>query len=547
MKKRFFALAMSFALLFCWGTQAAFAAEPAAACTVVSCDPADYENGEVLVLYRDGTCAVETYGEEELAAALEAFAARDDVLLVQPNYSYENDALSVNDTYAGLQWALSNDGSFTLSASGIPYTASPELSASGVGSFAASAIGASSSAVAGIDVGAEEAWSLFGEGKRDVVIALIDTGADVTHADLSGSLWVNEDEIPGNGIDDDANGYIDDANGWNFYHGSSVLYTGAEDNHGTHGLGTIAASANNGAGVSGLVRGSHIKVMVLKVLGGEKGTGTTSSVIEAIRYAEANGASICNLSFGGSQHDPALYAAMAGSSMLFVAAAGNEGTNNDVLPSYPASYNLTNLISVANLSFDGTLHATSNTGAVSVDLAAPGTYILSTITGSRYAYMTGTSMAAPMVTAAAAMVYSYFDAASLSAVCEILLSTAEPLDSLKGLTATGGMLDLAAALREGGALAGSSGSSAPQLTVQTVSSGGVSYVKVQAFDPNGDLVRVAYSAGTLSLTEFRDASAGMTVSLAADGTALIPWPGAGTYSFCALDAAGNATVVYVKL
>ena len=83
--------------------------------------------------------------------------------------------------------------------------------------------------------------------------------------------------------------------------------------------------------------------------------------------------------------------------------------------------------------------------------------------------------------------------------------------------------------------------------MQTVSSGGVSYVKVQAFDPNGDLVRVAYSAGTLSLTEFRDASAGMTVSLAADGTALIPWPGAGTYSFCALDAAGNATVVYVKL
>ena len=121
MKKRFFALAMSFALLFCWGTQAAFAAEPAAACTVVFCDPADYENGEVLVLYRDGTCAVETYGEEELAAALEALAARDDVLLVQPNYSYENDALSVNDTYAGLQWALSNDGSFTLSASGIPY------------------------------------------------------------------------------------------------------------------------------------------------------------------------------------------------------------------------------------------------------------------------------------------------------------------------------------------------------------------------------------------------------------------------------------------
>ena len=118
----------------------------------------------------------------------------------------------------------------------------------------------------------------------------------------------------------------------------------------------------------------------------------------------------------------------------------------DLSPTYPASYNLDNILSVANLCYDGVLHHTSNYGAASVDLAAPGTHILSTTPGNRYSYMTGTSRAAPMVTAAAAMIYTQFDGITLADVKEILLASFKPLASLTGLVSTGGMLDIGAAL-----------------------------------------------------------------------------------------------------
>ncbi|CAN3958063.1 NADH:flavin oxidoreductase/NADH oxidase N-terminal domain-containing protein, partial [Dysosmobacter welbionis] len=131
----------------------------------------------------------------------------------------------------------------------------------------------------------------------------------------------------------------------------------------------------------------------------------------------------------------------AASDMLFVVAAGNDGADLELAPSYPASYHLDNLITVANLRYDGNLDPTSSYGASSVDLAAPGTHILSTTPGNSYSYMTGTSMAAPMVSAAAAMLYSQFPDATLADVKDILLSSVQKLDSLTGLTATGGMLD----------------------------------------------------------------------------------------------------------
>lgn len=199
-------------------------------------------------------------------------------------------------------------------------------------------------------------------------------------------------------------------------------------------------------GIAGIVQSDHVKIMVLKALGGSNGSGTTDSIIRAIQYAEANGASICNLSLGSSTNDRALYQAIAGSSMLFVVAAGNDGADTDVSLGYPASYGLDNIISVANLNYDGALHDSSNCGAVSVDLAAPGSYILSITPGNGYSYMTGTSMAAPMVTAAAAMVYSYYADITLADVKEILLSSVKTLDTLDGAVATGGMLDLGAAM-----------------------------------------------------------------------------------------------------
>lgn len=457
-------------MLHC-GAEAAFQAlSPSGAAksdVLASADPADYENGEVLVLYSDGDSEVLTYGtEEDLAAALDALAADETVTLVQPNYTYTDTALSTEDTLAGQQWALDNDGSFHTEEAendfpvfedpfGKPaapgqWTRPPWFGYPGGsrsifrGRFTSSST-RGTTAVAGIDINVQEAWDVYDGGSRDVVIALIDTGVDGEHQDLEDVLWVNEDEIPGNGIDDDGNGFVDDVNGWNFYDDTNVTFTGSEDSHGTHCAGTIAASAGNGVGIAGIVQSEHVKIMVLKVLGGEDSSGTTASIIAAIQYAEANGASICNLSLGSSQNDPALYRTMAASDMLFVAAAGNDGADLSVSPSYPASYELDNLITVANLNYDGTLHYSSNYGEA-VDLAAPGSYILSTTPEDGYSYMTGTSMAAPMVTAAAAMVYSYYEDITLADVKEILLSSVRQLDSLEDLTATGGMLDLGAAM-----------------------------------------------------------------------------------------------------
>ena len=208
-------------------------------------------------------------------------------------------------------------------------------------------------------------------------------------------------------------------------------------------------------GLAGIGQSDHVKVMAVKALGGSDGSGTTASIIQAIQYAEANGAQICNLSLGSSQNDPALYRTIASSKMLFVVAAGNDGTDLETAPSYPASYDLDNLIAVANIRYDGELDPTSSYGAASVDLAAPGSYILSTTPGNTYSYMTGTSMAAPMVSAAAAMVYSAFPKATLADVKDILLASVHKLDCLTGRTATGGMLDLGAAMA--GAVTASTG------------------------------------------------------------------------------------------
>lgn len=303
-------------------------------------------------------------------------------------------------------------------------------------------------AVADIDTDAVEAWELFDGDEREVIVAIIDTGVDYTHEDLDDVIWVNAGEIAGDGIDNDNNGYIDDVYGWNFYDNNAKVYSSrksTEYTHGTHVAGTIAAEIN-GVGVAGVASKANIKLMVIKALGGSEGEGSTEDVIAAIKYAESMGAVICNLSFGTTENDEELYEAMAASNMLFVCAAGNGdtrgvGVNTDETPLYPASYDLDNIISVANLTYDGTLDESSNYGLVSVDIAAPGTEILSTSAAGSYEYLSGTSMAAPMVTAVAASVYSYYGDLDLAAVKEIVLKSAQPLDSLTGLVATGGMVN----------------------------------------------------------------------------------------------------------
>lgn len=308
----------------------------------------------------------------------------------------------------------------------------------------------------GIDIHVLPAWQEYdasSTARRDVVVALIDSGVDISHPDLKDSIWVNEDEILDDGIDNDGNGYIDDRNGWNFFHGTNQLMNGKEEDHGTHSAGTIAASRGK-TGIAGIADCSHVKIMPLKVLGTEQGVGEETAIIQAIHYAEANGASICNLSFGSSLYYPELERVMQESEMLFVVSAGNgdaegKGIDIDRNPEYPAAYEMDNLITVANLMFDGTLNVSSNYGPEHVDLAAPGTFIVSTITENSYGFMNGTSMAAPMVTGAAAFLYSYRTDVSLGEVKQILLETVKPLPSLEGKVHTAGMLDVYGAIRYG--------------------------------------------------------------------------------------------------
>ena len=226
------------------------------------------------------------------------------------------------------------------------------------------------------DIDAPEAWDIT-QGSSSVVIAVIDSGV-ANHTDLATTnIWTNTGETCGDGIDNDSNGYIDDCNGWNFLDNNNDPTD--YNSHGTHVAGTIAAIGNNNNGITGVMWNAQI--MPLRFLG-VSGAGDTASAISAINYAANNGARIINASWGGGPYSQALYDAInyaRSRNVLFVAAAGNDGTNNDSTPSYPASYNLDNIISVAATTQSDTLASFSNYGATSVDVGAPGVNIYSSI------------------------------------------------------------------------------------------------------------------------------------------------------------------------
>ena len=299
------------------------------------------------------------------------------------------------------------------------------------------------------DVDAPIAWQRE-TGNDSVIVAVLDSGVDYNHPDLAANIWTNPGEIPGNGIDDDGNGYTDDIRGWDFINRDN---NPMDDNkHGTHVAGTIGAVGDNGIGVTGVAW--NVSIMPLKVLD-QSGNGTVSAAIDALSYAYKNGATISNASWGASQYSQALRDMIdrAGSQAdhLIVAAAGNSGTVLDLAgstPFYPASYDAPNIISVAASDQNDQVASFSNIGWASVDLAAPGVGILSTVPGQAYAKLSGTSMASPHVAGAAALLKSTRSSLSASEIKSALLDTVDQSDNFIGRTVSGGKLNLAKAHSE---------------------------------------------------------------------------------------------------
>ncbi|MEW6161694.1 MAG: S8 family peptidase, partial [Verrucomicrobiota bacterium] len=296
------------------------------------------------------------------------------------------------------------------------------------------------------DIDAPEAWSVFNSAKN-IIVAVVDSGIRYSHEDLAGNLWRNTGEIAGNRRDDDGNGVVDDIYGYN-----GVANNGdpMDDNgHGTHVAGTIGAVANNGKGVAGVAWG--VQIMACKFLD-YTGNGQISDAIECINYARSKGAKIINASWTAPNYSSALNSALQAArsaGIIVVCAAGNEATNIDSYPIYPASYNLDNLVVVAAMTRTGLLDtAYSNYGVNTVDLAAPGTSIMSTWHTADNAYMTlsGTSMAAPHVAGTLALMRAYFPNETVPQLIARLRTNIDPVPSLVGKTAAAGRVNLRKAL-----------------------------------------------------------------------------------------------------
>jgi thermitase len=292
---------------------------------------------------------------------------------------------------------------------------------------------------------APEAWDVA-TGSPQVAVGVVDTGIDAAHPDLAPNLWTNPGESgagrESNGVDDDANGRIDDVHGWDFVDRDAQPQDG--NGHGTHVSGTIAARGNDGVGVAGVNWSAGI--MPLRVLGND-GSGYVSDVVTAYAYAARSGARVVNASLGGDRFSNAERDAIAAAAnTLFVVAAGNDGADDDATPTYPCAYDLANVVCVAASDRDDELASFSNYGAANVDLAAPGVDVASTWPGGRYAWLDGTSMATPHVTGAAALLLAHDGGLTVAGLRGALLSGTHPVPALAGRVATGGRLDVAAAL-----------------------------------------------------------------------------------------------------
>ena len=299
---------------------------------------------------------------------------------------------------------------------------------------------------AGADISALEAWKKT-HGSEEVVVAVLDSGVDYTHLDLRSNMWLRPDNVPA--YFDDELGSFNDQQGYN---GTDPLTDPMDDNgHGTHCAGIIGAEGDNSEGIAGI--NWHVQIMPLKFLG-RGGFGTTADAIKAINYAidrKKHGVNIrvINASWGSTANSKALEDAIraAGDAgILFVAAAGNDGSDNDRRPHYPSNYDLPNVISVAALDRNDQLASFSNWGVKTVHVAAPGKDILSTWLGDAYRDASGTSMAAPQISGVAALILAKEPNLSVEKLKERILKSVDKLDSLNGKIASGGRIDAAKAV-----------------------------------------------------------------------------------------------------
>lgn len=355
---------------------------------------------------QSGSVLVRRPAIEIASSALQKLSESPFVEYAEPNYIYKINRLP-NDPELSKLWGLINVGQ--------PDSAGLE-------------------GIFGVDIGVESAWNLS-VGSSAVVVAVIDTGVDETLPDLSPNMWVNAQEQDGvAGVDDDNNGFVDDVHGYDFANKDGR--PGDDHGHGSHCSGTIGAKGNDNLGIVGVAW--NVKIMAVKFLGAD-GSGNLADAVESIDYATAMGANIMNNSWGGGGYSKALEEAIQRSEragVLFVAAAGNSSLNSDVKPSYPASYTVGNIISVAAVDNKGELAEFSNWGKTSVHVAAPGVNIFST-TPSGYESWSGTSMAAPHVSGVAALLLASDMGLNSIELKRRLISFAKPSRRLRNKVISG--------------------------------------------------------------------------------------------------------------
>ncbi|ASD62057.1 S8 family serine peptidase [Bdellovibrio bacteriovorus] len=336
---------------------------------------------------------------------MKSLAMNPNVDIVEPNFIYRINK-TPNDPMLGQLWGMINTGQ---------------------------ADSQKREGIAGIDIGAAQAWDIT-TGSKDVVVAVIDTGINYNHPDLKSNLWTNDAELNGKaGVDDDGNGIIDDIYGANFVTAAKPTGNPLDDHgHGSHCSGTIGASGDDGKGLVGVAW--NVRIMGVKFLSAS-GSGSLDGALKAIDYATSKGAKILSNSWGGGGYSETLKQAIERSNAagtLFVAAAGNESNNNDSNPTYPATYDVPNVLSVAAIDNRGQIASFSNYGKTKVHVGAPGVNIVSSITGAGYDSWSGTSMATPHVSGMAVLLATAEPNLTGIEMKERIIATSKPLAGLRG-------------------------------------------------------------------------------------------------------------------